>query len=413
MTTDSSTLAREQFPVLVHDAQERMSIAVIRSLGRAGYPVHACSNLAHAAGLRSRFLTQAAACPPAPSGEFADWLQAYCERHGIRCIVPTETLALSIRSRFPAFAGRLPLPADESRVFQGINKYDLFDALLAAPADDGGAGAHLPALRLLRRGDPALEPAHLAGLRMPLFIKADAAHACPGEAGATRRASDVDSALAEVRDLLARFDRLVVQGYVPHVGVGAFVLRWNGRTLARFMHQRLHEIPLQGWSSYRRAWWHEAIMRDAEAKLEHLGWQGVAMLEYRWDPASDAFALIEMNGRFWGSLHLPLYAGVDFPLLLLDAFRGAPVAVAAGPGREVASRDPFLEARYVLSRLRDPGRGLLEKLATVLEFARLTLDPRVKSDALFPGDRALALWQCYQYLANRTGSRRAGGRRLA
>jgi hypothetical protein len=56
----------------------------------------------------------------------------------------------------------------------------------------------------------------------------------------------------------------------------------------------------------------------SEALLGHLGWSGVAMVEFKEDRASGTPYLMEINGRFWGSLQLAVDAGVDFPRLLLD-----------------------------------------------------------------------------------------------
>ena len=39
------------------------------------------------------------------------------------------------------------------------------------------------------------------------------------------------------------------------------------------------------------------------------------MVEYRHDPASGESALMEVNGRFWGSLPLAYHAGAHFPTL--------------------------------------------------------------------------------------------------
>ena len=44
-------------------------------------------------------------------------------------------------------------------------------------------------------------------------------------------------------------------------------------------------------------------LRDyAVRMLGPIGWHGVAMMEYKQDPRSGDYALIEINGRFWGSL---------------------------------------------------------------------------------------------------------------
>ena len=62
--------------------------------------------------------------------------------------------------------------------------------------------------------------------------------------------------------------------------------------------------------------------------LRAMHWEGVAMVEYRYDAAADRAVLMEVNGRFWGSLPLALHAGVDFPYLLylstLDELDAAP-----------------------------------------------------------------------------------------
>lgn len=46
------------------------------------------------------------------------------------------------------------------------------------------------------------------------------------------------------------------------------------------------------------------------------------MIEYKLDEATETPYLMEVNGRFWGSLQLAIDAGVDFPSLLLAASRG-------------------------------------------------------------------------------------------
>lgn len=408
-TDSTSTLARGAFPVLVLEAEERMSIAVIRSLGRAGYRVHACSHQALATGLRSRFATHAVVCPALSSNDFIPWLRRYCATHDIRCIVPTEAVLLALRPVHAEFAPLLPIAQARGVVAKGINKFELFSALGAKTRDANNAIDNLPPMALIHRDDdPTETPDKLSRLSLPLFLKADAEHGMQGQDSETWKAVTHQQALQQSQDILSRFDRVVVQGNVTGIGVGAFLLRWQGRWLAKFMHMRLHEVPGHGWSSYRKSWKHAGILRDAERKLERLDWEGVAMMEYRWNAADDTFALIEMNGRFWGSLHLALYAGVDFPRLLVDAFRGETLPDAPDEWATVYCRDPLLEARYVLSRLRDGQLHTGGKLWSLAEFAWLTLHPKVRSDLLFPGDRSLAMYRLRQPLTRAV--RRLSGR---
>lgn len=53
------------------------------------------------------------------------------------------------------------------------------------------------------------------------------------------------------------------------------------------------------------------------------------MIEYKVDAESGVPYLMEINGRFWGSLQLAIDAGVDFPRLLLECAEDrAPLAPA-------------------------------------------------------------------------------------
>ncbi len=131
------------------------------------------------------------------------------------------------------------------------------------------------------------------------------------------------------------------------------------------------------------------MLADAARRLEHLNWQGVAMLEYRWDPASDRLYLMEMNARFWGSLHLALYAGVDFPRLLLDASHGHEERCDAFTEGVYARLTFPSEVEFVYSLLKDPNVGVRAKLAAVVEFFRLFFDRKVRADLDYPGDRLL------------------------
>jgi len=52
--------------------------------------------------------------------------------------------------------------------------------------------------------------------------------------------------------------------------------------------------------------------------LKEIGWRGVAMVEFKQDSRTGTLKLMEINGRFWGSLQLAVDAGVNFPQLAVD-----------------------------------------------------------------------------------------------
>jgi hypothetical protein len=381
---------RNQLPVLVFESNAMGSVAVIRSLGRVGYPVHACARFHNALGFLSRYASERVVCPMYETEEFLPWLRAYIRQYNIRAFVPSEGLLLTIRPVFSEFAHLIPFHEQEQVLYSGMSKFDLF-AFLLSDQIDAEVKAHLPPTLLIRNWGEVPEKAELEKLGVPLYIKVDGSYSTTGEDGAVYKADSVADAYQQLQHLAPRFRNAVIQGYVGGQGVGAFFLRWNGQLLAQFMHRRLHEVPYTGGlSSLRESWWHAAICRDALQKMQAFGWSGVAMFEYRWDQATDRFSLMEMNGRFWGSLHLALYAGVDFPSLLLDAFHGHFSPPVASYPQGIRCRQTFpLEVQHVWSRLKDSQLSLSSRLWSILEFLQLSGDPRIYNDLFFPGDTKL------------------------
>jgi predicted ATP-grasp superfamily ATP-dependent carboligase len=377
--------------VMVMEGYALGQIAAIRSLGRAGYKVHACSWRADALGLKSRYATRAVVHPRYETPEFIPWLRGYLARNPIGLIIPSEAFMLGVRKHFEEFVRFMPTSRDPTIVYNALSKYDLFRRIGECAASKPQVGEHLPPYLLLAPETPTPSRAQLAALGLPIFLKADGCHGLVAPDSETHRAETVDAALAMLPGLRNRFSHIILQGFVPGRGAGVYFLRWNNVLLAEFANICTHEVPhTGGLCSLRRSWHHSAMRADALLKLDVMTWQGVAMLEYRWDPASGKFWLIEMNARFWAALHLALYAGIDFPRYLADAFFGRPVSHAGSYADGVCCRWTIpLEIGYVRSRMRDPRLPAPDRLWALMEFFLLFLDPRIRADLFFPGDRML------------------------
>jgi predicted ATP-grasp superfamily ATP-dependent carboligase len=72
--------------------------------------------------------------------------------------------------------------------------------------------------------------------------------------------------------------------------------------------------------SYRN----DDLIRQSIALFKEIGIVGVAMTEYKVDVRTGTPVLMEINPRFWGSLQLAIYAGVNFPVLYHKAALGLP-----------------------------------------------------------------------------------------
>lgn len=412
-------ISRHECPVLVPEAQTMGALAVIRSLGRGGYPVHAVSPDSRAVGFLSRWASARVTCPSYGDPAFAQWLSEYRQAHGIRAIVPSDSFLIAVRPQFAEYAPLLPCSNSPRIVYLGQSKSDVLRELQRGTTD---AARHLPPSLMIGVDDALPSAAALEALGAPLFLKVDASHAlAPGEPSRVIRTQSATDAQRQLMALRRTYDEVLIQGFVPGRGVGAFFLFWDGQTLAEFQHRRLHEVPHTGGvSSLRESYAHAAIREDAYAKLRHLQWQGVAMLEYRLDERTGKFYFLELNGRFWGSLHLALYAGVDFPTLLIDALRGSPQPPSLAYRRGVRSRHTVpAEMQYVWSRLKDSQLGWRQRFWSIAEFAWLTVDPRVCEDLFFPGDRLVGWRMMARQLRAAAGlvgslsQRFSSGRRIA
>jgi predicted ATP-grasp superfamily ATP-dependent carboligase len=82
-------------------------------------------------------------------------------------------------------------------------------------------------------------------------------------------------------------------------------------------------------------------MRLSEKLLQAMQWEGPAMVEYRYKPASGQYWLMEVNGRFWGSLPLAHHCGAQFAW---ESYRRAVLDDRAPP--DPARHD--LRARYMI-----------------------------------------------------------------
>jgi len=115
----------------------------------------------------------------------------------------------------------------------------------------------------------------------------------------------------------------LLQAYVVGRGTGMSVMCDRGRVLALFAHERLREVrPSGSGSSLRRSVLPDPqLLAWVERLVAKLEWHGPAMVEFRHDGTRPPW-LMEVNGRFWGSLQLAIAAGVNFPLLWVRQLEG-------------------------------------------------------------------------------------------
>lgn len=102
----------------------------------------------------------------------------------------------------------------------------------------------------------------------------------------------------------------------------------NNQVVANFVHERLSSFPVSGGPSTNRVGIRDDDLLEMSVKLlQKLKWQGIAMVEWKFDSTTGTPFLLEINPRFWGSLELAIRSGVNFPILYFDLCRNKSVEV--------------------------------------------------------------------------------------
>lgn len=298
----------QPLPAVVLGIDTPIGLAIIRDLGRHGVRVYGIARDRRALGLGSRHLHRGLLREP----DVAAQLRRLGDEIGpaaLYAIAEADIIVLN-GAELPGYRRMFP---DAARMRHVLRK----DLTYAAARDAG--------LRVPRTWTPAdigqaADAARQA--RYPVVLKwADPNAVAPllRQAGMLlekiRYCDDAPSLMA----CLGRYQPLgrypMVQEYCPGHGLGQFVLMKDGEALYQFQHRRLHEWPPEGGTSTLCVSEKPAreLMKQSIALLRALEWEGVAMVEYRYDPATGEAALMEVNGRFWGSLPLACRAGAHFP----------------------------------------------------------------------------------------------------
>lgn len=345
--------------ILVLDGDTGAALTIVQSLGRAGYDVWLAGpeNAKPGKAFTSRFVAEKAFYPDplVDKRAFTDWILALQRTQQFALIVPPSERTLT--------------PLHEIRA-------DLGSAAGALPPDDAYAlGFDKESMRRLCESlgipvPPNLTIAALADLSLPsatvlddwlrdgaVVCKSVRSKAWRGERAAEHAVQMVldRATLTDVAGRMLVDAEVQLQRWVPGRGVGVELLADHGEVVLFFAHERVHELPLTGGgSSYRRAVTPPPkMLEDAKRLMRALRWHGVAMVEFRRElTTSDGdYWMIELNGRFWGSLPLAQFAGVDFPLALVELILDGKRPATPRP-RRVYARQLSRDVQWLKSMTR-------------------------------------------------------------
>jgi predicted ATP-grasp superfamily ATP-dependent carboligase len=122
---------------------------------------------------------------------------------------------------------------------------------------------------------------------------------------------------------------MLLQEFCTGSGVGVEILMHEGNAISVFQHRRLKEYPYTGGVSVTAIAEppNPVLVEKSLALLRALQWEGPAMVEFKVNPMDGRAVLMEVNGRYWGTIALPVFAGIDFPLYHWQLVHGEGPAV--------------------------------------------------------------------------------------
>lgn len=295
-------------PVLILGWIPRIALTVARSLNRHGVEVD-LADCVQAATLKSRAIRNFYRLPH-PKDSSAGFLRQLKDVLSRGChdlLIPTDDVALcAVMEHYEQISALVRLACPPPEVTnQVLNKELTLEA------------ARQCEIRVPRTATVF----NSAGLRdleqeipLPWILKPAAKEKDSEDFTSVR----VDS----LQDVIRRYPEprrfeppMLVQEYCEGVGVGVQMLLYEGQPLATCQHRRLKELPYGGGVAVT------AVAERPDAHfvgwtlklLRKLRWQGIAMVEFRMNPATGEAVFMEVNGRYWGTIGLPVSAGLHLP----------------------------------------------------------------------------------------------------
>ena len=313
--------------VLITDGNERAALAATRALGQRQVQVVVGAERSKSLAASSKYCSGSFSYPSPyvdPTG-FVSRILEIVKRDPFTALFPMSDIAMQVlgpeKEEFEKYTS---VPVPHWSVFEAIS--DKWNLMKLA------SSLQVPIPETIFVPDGDIEGV-LGGISsFPVVVK-------PGRSLIQRNGTWHKTSVhyannaEELRQLYRQIDYLrqpsLIQRRVVGEGQGLFALMNRGEPLVLFAHKRLREKPPSGGVSVLR----ESVelpkdMVDYALRLlHHVGWHGVAMIEFKIDRDRGVPLLMEANGRFWGSLQLAIDAGVNFPFLLYQMAAHEPLTL--------------------------------------------------------------------------------------
>ncbi len=302
--------------ILVTGGSRRATVSIVRSLGRRGLKVSVGDYGRGGSAALSRYAHEKFVYhnPQKYPAKFFEDIYSKLKTGKYEVIFPVHDFEI-----FPILRNRDDIEKYTLLPFVDIDTFiktvDKWETLKVAEE----VGVSIPRTERVENKNTVREISK--DLKYPVVVKPITQTVWSYEKGAKTRYVTGKNYIRSGKDLIRFFENIphpedyIIQEYVRGRGAGTAFLFNQGSMRAAFSYIRLREYPITGGPSTLRMSIKEPRMVEFGRRiLEKLGWHGVAMVEFKLTERGPV--LMEINGRFWGSLALAYRAGIDFPYLL-------------------------------------------------------------------------------------------------
>ncbi len=128
----------------------------------------------------------------------------------------------------------------------------------------------------------------------------------------------------------------LIQTYINGKIFDTVILAKQGKLIAYFQNKRIRTFPKEGgaFTLAKSIKPNQKMLKYTKALVEELEWTGPAMIEFIKSKDDGEFYLMEINGRYWGSLPLTILSGVNIPWLHYLLLKNKKIGVQKGLYKE-------------------------------------------------------------------------------
>lgn len=295
--------------VLVTDGLLRKSLAVVRSLGKAGISVTVGEKTKANPSAYSKYCRHSVRYPDPETSpqDFVHWVDKQLDAKLWDLFIPMDDLTMDIvienRERWEPKC-RLVLPPSESYQI-ARDKYQSLQVALQA-------GMDCPETFIPESFEEIRKKA--SHLHYPVLIK-------PRKNSGSRGIQVAHSP----EDLIRMFEEQynlempMIQEFIPQ-GVRmdvCLIVNKQNQVRSTFVQKEIRHFPIpMGPSTVQESIQHDQLVEQCKRFLSFLPWYGVIELEFMIDPRDGKPKFMEVNPRFWNSLECAIISGIDFPYML-------------------------------------------------------------------------------------------------